>query len=231
MQKQQPQTARAFSRPPASILVSSVGVALIGLVGPVYLLVLTGGKITGLQLLDLAHTVWPLLMSVGCLASLVAAVLYWRCRKSGVYLQMLSLVILAPANILIAGLAIGFTLIVSSLAILAAMAVVLKGWVFPAILIAGLGLAFASFFCQRMGPGIGQYGTECVPMSDCYGPLLAGGFPLQYYVDQPGHTFEYTLDQWDEFRLAPFILDTCFFIAAAFGCVKLVRHYRPSQAD
>ena len=186
--------------------------------------------------LDPNLSTWSLLVIAGSLASLMGAIQYWRCRSSGVYLHILALVLQIPILIGIAGLEIGVAVTLISLAILALMAVFFKAKPILTSLIIGLGLTFASFFFQRMGPEIGQYGTECVPVSDCFGPLLSGGFPLAYMINQPGHTFQSSLDQWDEFRLASFVLDTFFYIFISYGGFKLMQRYRiqkklPGMAD
>jgi len=55
-------------------------------------------------------------------------------------------------------------------------------------------------------------------------------------INQPGHTFQSSLDQWDEFRLASFVLDTFFYIFISYGGFKLMQRYRiqkklPGMAD
>jgi len=236
MKRLQYPSPNSSSRAPVVVVVCSVGVVIIGLIGPIFMIVLLRARAGDNLYLEPNLATLSLLVAAGSLASLMVAIQYWRCRSSGVYLHILALVLQIPILVGISGLGIGVAVTVISLAILAVMAIFFKAKPVLTSLIIGLGLAFASFFFQRMGPEIGQYGNVCVPMSDCFGPLLSGGFPLAYMINQPGHTFQYSLDQWDEFRLASFVLDTFFYVFITYGGFKLVQRYRiqkklPGKAD
>ena len=98
----------------------------------------------------------------------------------------------------------------------------------PVLIITAIALAltFASSFYHQMGPEIGQYGTECLPIENCFGPLLAAGYPLQYMVNTPGITDPTSLGAEDKFRLVTFALDTLFYIVIIYSAYTLIRYYR-----
>src|SRR5688572_17259458 len=92
-------------------------------------------------------------------------------------------------------------------------------------------LACASFFYQQPGPEVGKFGTECVPIKDCYRAVLGGGFPMQYVIDIPGITYQDRLYIEDEFRVWPFILDVIFYFALGQIASRLVlNRSRTAQA-
>jgi hypothetical protein len=206
------------------ILLCAIGTALSGFVVFITLIVLLMGTSPSIEAKDI---VLPgILVTAGAGTSLLASLQYWRRRRTGIYLHVLALVVMLPLMIVIFGLTLTTVALVVSLAIVAVMAILLKSRPAFTSLIIGLGLTCASFFYQRMGPEIGQYGTECVPIENCFGPLLGGGFPLQFVVNQPGHTSQTALDLWDELRFAPFALDFLLFAVATYGIFGLVRFFR-----
>ena len=152
---------------------------------------------------------------------LLAAVEYGRRRRRGIYVHILAILLLLPALTLALN---GAALLAVSLAILAVMAAWSEAK--PALIItaAGLGLTVASTFFQQMGPEIGQYGTECVPIENCFGPLLGGGYPIQYIVNSPGITDPTSLGSEDEFRPWALALDAVFYIAASSVVYALLRY-------
>ena len=88
-----------------------------------------------------------------------------------------------------------------------------------------LGLACASFSYQPLGPEIGQYGTECVPIEDCSRALRGGGLPIQYVIDIPGITVQGALGIEDEFRILSFALDAIFYFVLAQITQRLLLYY------
>ena len=102
----------------------------------------------------------------------------------------------------------------------------------PNIILAltALALACVSFAYQPLGPEIGQYGTECVPIEDCYRPLRGGGLPLQYAIDIPGITIQGRLGIEDEFRVLPFALDVIFYFVLAQIAHRLNLYYSTKRA-
>jgi hypothetical protein len=85
-----------------------------------------------------------------------------------------------------------------------------------------LALACVSSAYQPLGPEIGLYGTECVPIEDCSRALRGGGLPLQYAIDIPGITTQGRLGIEDEFRALPFALDILFY----FVLVQIVHRLK-----
>ena len=81
-----------------------------------------------------------------------------------------------------------------------------------AIVLAGIALALLSFTLQSLGPERDSFGTECIPIQDCIQPVLGAGFPIHYVIDIPGITYQSVLGFEDDFRLWPFITDTCFYV-------------------
>lgn len=225
-------TAALGSRPPVIVMLCSVGAALIGLIVSIlWLVVLTGNlsfEILGpLLTVHLDEVIWGIhgvtysILVAG--VSLLAAFEYWRTRRRGIYLHTLAIVVLLP----VVSLALqGVAIFVVSLVILASMGAYLKAK--PALIITavGLGLTFASYFYQQMGPQIGKYGTECVPIEDCLGPLLGAGYPLQYVVNTPGITDPTSLGIEDKLRLGAFALDALFYLAITYPSYTLIRYYR-----
>jgi len=216
---------------PVVVMLCSAGVALIGLIVSILWLVVVGRNLTivivgPLLAVHLDEVIWGIqwgsfsVLVAG--ASIMAAIEYWRRSPRGIYLHMLAIVVLLP----VVSLALqGVAILVVSLGILATMAAHLKARRALIITAVGLGLTFASFFYQQMGPQIGQYGTECVPIEDCFQPLLGAGYPLQYMLDIPGITSQGSLGFEDKFRLVAFALDALFYIAMTYLGYTLSRYY------
>jgi hypothetical protein len=213
-------------------MLSSAGAALIGLIVSILWLVELAGSlhlafVGPLLAGDLSEVNWGIqAFSYSVLVaglSLGASVEYWRRSRKGIYLHVAAIFTLLPALSL--GFA-GVAVLVVSFAILATMAAHISSK--PAFIIAtaAVSLAFASFFYQQLGPEIGQYGTECVPLENCFRPLLGAGYPLQYMVNVPGITDPTSLGAEDEFRLVPFALDTLFYFTVAYLGYGLIRFYR-----
>lgn len=225
-------TSALGPRPPVVVMLCSAGTALLGLIVSIlWLVVLTGNlsfKILGpLLTVHLDEVIWGIQgVSYSILVagvSLMAALEYWRSRRRGICLHILAIVVLLP----VVSLALqGVAILVVSLVILATMAAYLKAN--PALIVTavGLGLTFASYFYQQMGPQIGKYGTECVPIEDCFGPLLGAGYPWQYVVNTPGITAPTSLGFEDKFRLGAFALDALFYLAITYPSYTLIRYYR-----
>src|SRR5688572_16412083 len=91
-------------------------------------------------------------------------------------------------------------------------------------------LACVSSAYQPLGPEIGQYGTECVPIEDCFRPLRGGGLPLQYAIDIPGITTQGRLGIEDEFRVLPFALDVIFYFVLVQIAHRLNLYYSMKRA-
>jgi len=220
------------SRPPVVVILCSTGVALVGLVVSILWLVVMSSNlgtvfVGPLLAVNLYDVIWRIhggsysIFVAG--ASLVASIEYWRRRRRGIYLHILATFMLVPALSLALE---GAVVLVVSLVILATMAAYLRAK--PALIITAVSLALtsASYFYQQMGPEIGKYGTECVPIEDCSGPLLGAGYPLQYVVNTPGITDPTSLGAEDKLRLVPFALDTLLYIAITYSSYILIRYYR-----
>jgi len=95
----------------------------------------------------------------------------------------------------------------------------------------GLGLACLSFVYQPLGPEIRKFGTECVPIEDCYIPVRGAGLPVQYMIDQPGITHMDWLGFEDEFRLWAFVQDVIFYIALGQFAYRLIRYYHSRKSN
>ena len=89
-----------------------------------------------------------------------------------------------------------------------------------------LGLTCVSFASQPAGPEIGGYGTECVPIEDCFRPLRGAGFPLQYMTDIPGITAQDRLGVEDEFRPWAFFVDVMFYLAIGEAIHQVYRYFK-----
>jgi hypothetical protein len=94
------------------------------------------------------------------------------------------------------------------------------------VVLIGLGLAVLSFAYQPLGPESKMVGTECRPIRDCFLPVRGGGFPVQYVIDNPGITFWGVLGFEDEFRLWPFLADTCFYICMTELIRRIIQFLR-----
>ena len=225
-------TSTLGSGQPVIVMFCSAGTALVGLVLSIFWLVVVRGNwnivIVGpLLAVHLDDLIWGIqwgsysILVAG--VSLMAAFEYWHRKRRGIYLHMVAIVVLLP----VVSLALqGVAFLVVSLVILARMAAYLKAK--PALVIAavGLGLTFASYFYQQMGPEIGKHGTECVPIEDCFAPLLGAGYPLQYMVDVPGITSPGSLGFEDKLRLVAFALDALFYVVMIYLSYTLIRYYR-----
>ena len=222
MSNPQPLPESIASRPPFVVWICSAGVALLGcIVSIAWLLMVVRNsaiEITGPLLATRFDDVIWLIYGVlygffVAAASTVAAREYWHRRRRGLVVQLLAILLFFPA---VSFALVGVALIAISLAILAAMAAYLKTSRAVAITALGVALALATFFYQRMGPSVGKYGTECIPIEDCTARLLGAGYPIQYFVNQPGITSPVSLGSEDEFRLLPFALDILAFVAVAY---------------
>jgi hypothetical protein len=75
---------------------------------------------------------------------------------------------------------------------------------------------------QRVGPEMGVWGNVCGESGNelCYEPVLNGGFPFPYLIDNLGVSVPGALHYAeDEFRLIPFMLDVILmsvFLSAIF---------------
>jgi len=230
--EQQRLGAGTGSRPPVVVMLCSAGTALVGLiVSMLWLVVLTRnlsfvilGPWLTVHLDEVVRAIGGgsyVILVAG--TSVMAAVDYWHRRRRGMYLHILAILLLVDVVSLAL---VGVAFLVVSLAILATMAAHLKARPAPIITVLALGLTFASSFYQQMGPQIGQYGTECIPIEDCFGPLLGAGYPVQYIVNTPGITDPTSLGSEDEFRLGGFALDALFYIAITFPTYTLIRYSR-----
>jgi len=224
-------TAAPLSILPVVVILCSAGVALVGLIVSIlWLVVVTSslsfdivGPLLTVHLDEVFRGIQGVIYSILVAgASLMTSIEYWHRRRRGLYLHMLAILTLLPALYLALE---GVAIVVVSLVILATMAAYLKAK--PALIItaAGLGLTFASYFYQQMGPQIGKYGTECVPIEDCFRPLLGAGYPLQYMLDTPGITSQGSLGFEDKFRLVAFALDGLLYIAMTYLSYTLIRYY------
>jgi hypothetical protein len=154
-------------------------------------------------------------------ASAAAAREYWRRKRRGLAVHLLAIVLLLPV---VSVAPAGIPLVAVSFAILATMAAHLKASRALVVTAFGFALTLATFLYQRMGPDVGKYGTECIPIEDCFGPLLGAGFPLQYLVNVPGITDPTSLGGEDELRLLPFAIDTlAFSVISYLGSTALRR--------
>jgi hypothetical protein len=95
----------------------------------------------------------------------------------------------------------------------------------------GLGLTCLSFFYQPHRPEIKKFGTECVPIEDCYLAVRGAGFPAQYLIDKPGITQMDWLGFEDEFRLWAFALDVIFYVALGQILYRLIGYYHARKLN
>lgn len=225
-------TAALPSRPPVVVILCSAGVALVGLIVSIlWLVVVTStlsfdilGPMLAVHLDEVFRGIQGVIYSILVAgASLMASIEYWHRRSRGLYLHMLAIFTLLPALYLALG---GVAIVVVSLVILATMAAYLKATRILVITAVGFALTFASYFYQQMGPQIGSYGTECVPIEDCFQPLLGAGYPVQYMLDTPGITAEGSLGFEDKFRILAFAMDAVFYIAMTYPSSTLIRYCR-----
>jgi len=102
----------------------------------------------------------------------------------------------------------------------------------PNIMIALVGLCITclSFACQPLGPEIRQYGTECIPIEECFLPVRGGGFPIQYVIDSPGISIPDSLGIEDEFRFWAFVLDIIFYVVSSWLFYKLILYYHSRKS-
>jgi len=224
-------TASLPSRPPVVVILCSAGVALVGLIVSILLLVMVTnslsfdvvGPMLAVHLDDVIRCIQVVVYSILVAGlSLMTSMEYWHRRRRGLYLHMLAIFAMLPALLLPLE---GAAVLVISLVILATMAAYLKANRAIIITAVGLGLTFASYFYQQMGPQIGSYGAECVPIEDCSGPLLGAGYPLQYILDTPGISSPGSLGFEDKFRVLAFALDAFFYIAMTYLSYTLIRYY------
>jgi hypothetical protein len=81
-------------------------------------------------------------------------------------------------------------------------------------LVAAVTLALLSAFIERTGPDLVQYSNLCVPpaLSDCYKPVLKGGFPVAFLFDSPGVSRERQLAfVEDELHVGALIADVAIY--------------------
>lgn len=152
-----------------------------------------------------------------------AAWAYERRRRWGVYAHLLALLLQAPVLFGAYAFSIPLVLVMGSLvvsmAVLALMAVALKINSATSIASAALCLTCASFFYQQMGPEVGQYGNECRPVRECFGPVLGSGLPFHYFLDSPGISIPGNIGSEDVFRIQFFVLDAIVYSAlVGFVC-------------
>lgn len=87
--------------------------------------------------------------------------------------------------------------------------------VFLMSLVLAMGITLATFFYQRYGPFMGQYGNLCGPVGSgqlCIRYVLQAGWPLPYVFDIPTISVPYKLCIIeDEMNFGFFALDVCFF--------------------
>jgi len=93
------------------------------------------------------------------------------------------------------------------------------------VLLAGVCLTFLSFAYQPLGPEIRQWGTECIPLEECFAPVRGGGFPIQYVIDFPGVTSPDDLGFEDEFRIWAFVLDLVFYSGLVYLTYRTNRYF------
>jgi hypothetical protein len=90
-------------------------------------------------------------------------------------------------------------------------------------LVISIGLALASFFYQRIGPAQGFAGTECGnPQNKCYAPVLNGGFPFPFVIDQPTISIPGHLFVEDEIRIWAFLIDVMFYLIVFWTARQLI---------
>jgi hypothetical protein len=127
-----------------------------------------------------------------------------------------------------------FSVVILQSAILISMAVRFRFRPDLRVILVASALAGCSYLVyQRIGPAIGVYGTECGEPPDhlCYGPVLAAGFPLQYFVDVPTISVPGSLGHEDEFRGVSLLLDILIYCAIIIVGQRLARILRIRPRD
>ncbi len=92
-------------------------------------------------------------------------------------------------------------------------------------------ITLLSFTYQPIGPVIKQYGTECIPLKDCFAPVRGGGFPVQFVVDNPGVSIPDSLGIEDELRIWAFVVDVIFYFVLGKLLYKFIRHYNARKRN
>jgi hypothetical protein len=127
-----------------------------------------------------------------------------------------------------------FSVVILQSAILISMAVRFRFRPDLRVILVASALAGCSYLVyQRIGPAIGVYGTECGEPPDhlCYGPVLAAGFPLQYFADVPTISVPGSLGHEDEFRGASLLLDILLYCAIIIVGQRFARILRIRLRD
>jgi len=75
-----------------------------------------------------------------------------------------------------------------------------------------IAITLASVLFQRIGPIQGFVGTECGdPQNKCYSPVLNGGFPIPFIIDEPTISIPGSLNLDDDIVVWPFLIDVGFY--------------------
>jgi hypothetical protein len=96
--------------------------------------------------------------------------------------------------------------------------------VFLMTVVLAMGITLATFFYQRSGPFMGEYGNTCGPVDSgqlCIAPVLQAGWPLPYVFDVPTVSVPHKLYAEDEVNFGFFALDVCFFTSLVTVVLQL----------
>jgi hypothetical protein len=89
------------------------------------------------------------------------------------------------------------------------------------LLLIGLGMTYASAGVERAGPERRVEGEGFCPGAEpCTVPVVGGGFPVPYLIDDPQVSVPNALGfAEDDIRWGAFALDVAFWIALGWGAV------------
>lgn len=215
----------------ALTVLPSLVLLLIGALGLLAGIVWGAESIRHKASLDLWGIAVPMTIAGGM--SLVAAVGRPRASERAFYVVLLSIIgqLLAMSDI---PWFVACPVLILQSAILISMAVRFRFRPDIRVILVACTLAgFSYFIYQRIGPAIGVYGTECgePPNHLCYGPVLAAGFPLQYFVDIPTISVPGSLGDEDGFRGVSLLLDILMYCATIIVGQRLARILRIRLRD
>jgi len=92
-------------------------------------------------------------------------------------------------------------------------------------LVVAIILALVSVKIERLGPEQASYGNLCGPEQNeqCYQPVLKGGFPFAYMVDDPATSVLRQLGPEDDLLMGPLLVDICLYFALLLLAIQLLR--------
>ncbi|MBL8076809.1 MAG: hypothetical protein JNM55_02520 [Anaerolineales bacterium] len=101
----------------------------------------------------------------------------------------------------------------------------------------GIAITLASLAYQKMGPETASYGNagceeqpnSCID-GQMMGDVLGAGFPLQYVLDNPGVSVQYSIGLEDNFKFSRFLLDSLFYSILIYESIKFARNYKQQRS-